>query len=181
MHRSCSLHVPTYSKWSYDIILRLKKHHDRQWPTLTRQKLTHCDIWVMVYDALQQRTGQMLWSHQYGHNQCPFNDKADALANQAVATHPLQLRPCILRRPGEPLAPSEFSNVLPKRNAEVVSGQQSFFGSTATKCTEKTEGGFGPRGVLQCHAQKKCSKSSNSSISAAANFGAAPSSANASR
>ena len=100
VHRSGDLHVHTDSKWSCDIILQIRQYHDKQWRS-TRQKLMHCDIWAMVYDVLQQRTGQTLWSHQYGHNQCPFNDKADALAKQAAATHPLRLGPCVLKlRPG---------------------------------------------------------------------------------
>ena len=77
----------------------------------------------MVYDVLQQRTGQTLWSHRYGPNpQCPFNDK-DALAEQAAATHPLQLSPCVLRRPEEPLAPSGSRNVWPKGNTEGAAEQ----------------------------------------------------------
>ena len=48
----------------------------------------------------------------------PFNDRADALAQQA--THTLQPRPCVLRRLREPLAPSGYRNVRPKRSADVV-------------------------------------------------------------
>ena len=43
----------------------------------------------------QHRTGRTMGFHQYGQNACPFNDKADALAKQAVASHPRQLRPCV--------------------------------------------------------------------------------------
>ena len=120
VHRSRDPHAHTDSKGSYAIISRIKQYHDRQWRISTPQQLMHCDIWTMVYDVLQQRTGQTLWSRQYGHTQCPFNDKADALTQQAAATHPLQLRPCVLRRPGEPLAPSGSRNVRPQGNAAGV-------------------------------------------------------------
>ena len=103
----------------------LKQYHGRQWRTSTRQKPVHCDIWTMVYDVLWQRTGQTAWSHQYGHNHSPFNDEADALAKQvAAATDRLQLRPCVLPRPGEPLAPSGPRNVQPKGNAGGTAEQQ---------------------------------------------------------
>ena len=59
-HQSHDLHVHTDSKWSYDIVLRLKQYHDRQWRTSTRQKLMRYDVWAMVYDVLQQHTGQTL-------------------------------------------------------------------------------------------------------------------------
>ena len=84
----------------------------------------HCDIWATGYDVLPQRTGQTLWSHQYGHNQCPVNDKADESDKQAAAMHPLQWRPCVLRTPGEPLAPSGSRNVRPPGNAEGAAEQQ---------------------------------------------------------
>ena len=73
----------------------------------TNDQLMDCDIWAMVHDLLQHRAGQALCSHQCGHDKYPSNNKADALAKQATATHPLQLRPCVLRRPREPLASSE--------------------------------------------------------------------------
>ena len=120
--------MSTDSKWSYDIILRIKQYHDKQWRTSTQQKLMHCDIWAMVYNVLQQRTGQTLWSHQYGHNQYLFNDEEDALAKQAAATHLLQLRPCVLQRPRE-LAPSGPRKVRPKGNAEGAAEQQSVLAS----------------------------------------------------
>ena len=77
-------------------------------------------------------------------------------------------------------------------------------GSTATKCTAKIKRAFGPLGVPgndagppqqmnyaqqrllsllgvpKCEAQKQCSKSSSSNMSAVAGFGAQTSSANAS-
>ena len=56
------------------------------------------------------------WSHQDGRNQCPCNGKADALATQAAATHPLQPRPRVPLGPGEPLAPSGSRTVWPKGN-----------------------------------------------------------------
>ena len=100
VQRSQDLHIHTDSP---DTVSRIKQYHDRQWRTSTWQTLMHCDIQArVVYDVLQQRTGQMPWSHPYGHDQCPFNDKTDALARQAAATHPLQLGPCVLRGPGEP-------------------------------------------------------------------------------
>ena len=92
---------------------------------LNTAEVKHCDAWAVVYGTLQQRTGQTLWSHQYDHSRCPFNDKSDAVAKQAAALHPLQLRPCVLRRPGEPLAPSGSCNVQPQGNAEGVSAPQS--------------------------------------------------------
>ena len=75
--------------------------------------------------AVVQCTGQTLWSHQYGHNHCPFDDKVDALARQAAATHPLQSRPCVLRRPGENLASPGSRNVRPKIIAEGAAERQS--------------------------------------------------------
>ena len=89
----------------------------------------HCDVWGMVYGVLHQRTGQTLWSHQYDHTQCPFDDKADALAKQAAATHPLQLRPCVLRRPRESSAPSGSRNVRAKGNAEGAAEHQPILAS----------------------------------------------------
>ena len=112
--------------------------------TSTRQKLMHCDIWAMVYDVLQQRTGQTLWSHQYDHSRCPFNDKADALAKQAAATPPLQLGPCVLQRTGEPLAPSASRNVRPQGNAEGASGRWSVLAPQQPKGIAKTERAFAP-------------------------------------
>ena len=56
--------------------------------------------------------------------QCAYNDKADASAKQAAATHPLQLWPCVLRRPGEPLAPSGSRKVRPKGDAVGVDEHQ---------------------------------------------------------
>ena len=73
-----------------------------------------CDIWAFGYEIVQQHTGQTLWSHQYGHNNCPFNDK------QAAATHTLQLRLCVFLRPSVPLAPLGSRNIQPKRGAEGV-------------------------------------------------------------
>ena len=151
VHRSRGLPVRTYLKWPYDIGLRIKQYHGRQWRTSTRQKLMHCDIWAMVRDVLQQRTGQTRWSHQYGRNQCPFNDKADAFGKQAATTHPLQSRPCVLRRPGEPLAPSGSRNVRPKRNAQGAAN----FGSVARRDTAQTERPLGPRGVTHCQTKRQ--------------------------
>ena len=87
-HRSQDLHPHTDSKRSHDIVWHLKQYDDRQRRSPTRQKLVPCDIWALVYDALQQCTVQTLWPHQYGHNQCSFNDKADALTKQAAAPPP---------------------------------------------------------------------------------------------
>ena len=56
------------------------------------------------------------------HEDCPCSgDEVDALAKQAAATHPLQLRPSVLRRPGEPLAPLGSRSVRQKGTAEGVS------------------------------------------------------------
>ena len=74
----------------------------------------------MVHDIFQHSTGQTVWSHKYGHNKFPFNDKADALAKQAAATHPLQPRYYVLRRPTEWLASSEAHNAQPQRLAASV-------------------------------------------------------------
>ena len=95
--------------------MRINQYHDRQWCSSTRQTLIPYDIWALAYDVLQQRTGQTLSSRQYGHNQCLFNV-------MATTTRPLLLKPCVLRRPGEPLAPSGSHNVQPKRNAQGVPG-----------------------------------------------------------
>ena len=46
----------------------------------------------------------------------PFKDNANALANQAPGTHPLQLRPCVLRRPSVRLASSGSCNVRPRKS-----------------------------------------------------------------
>ena len=69
VHRSRDLHVHTDPNWSYDIVVRLKEC--RQWRTLNTAEADALYIWAaMVYDVLQQRTGQTLWSHQCGHHQC---------------------------------------------------------------------------------------------------------------
>ena len=81
----------------------------------------HCDVWALVHDVLQQRTGQTLWSHQYGHDHGPFHGKANLLAKQAAAAHPLQLRSWVPRRLGEPLAPLGSRNARLKINAEGAS------------------------------------------------------------
>ena len=128
---------------------------------------------AMVYEVLQQRIGRRSWSHQYGHNQCPFNDKADALAKQAAATHPLQLRPCVLRRLGESLAPSGSCSVQPKRDIRVSAS----FGPTAVKGIVKTERASGLLGITQCQAKNK----HNTAASAITNFGAPTRSVNASK
>ena len=101
-------------------------------------------------------------AHQHGNNQCPFNDNTDALAKQAAATHPLQLRPCVLRRAGESLAPSGSRNVQQKGNAEGVSGHQSVLAPQQPKGTAKTERVFGPLGIPQFQIQKKYTANASS-------------------
>ena len=91
------------------------QYHARQWRTSTSQKLVHSDIWALVY-ILQHRTGQTLWSHQYGHSTFAANDKVDAWAKKA-ATHALQLRPCVHRKPRGPLASLEARKVWPDRSS----------------------------------------------------------------
>ena len=103
-----------------------KQHREREWGTPARRSLMHYDVWALGYDISQQRTGQALWSHRHDQTACLFNPKADASARQAA--DPLQLRPCELRRPREPLAPSGSRNVRPTRSAggvQVDAPQQS--------------------------------------------------------
>ena len=108
-----------------------------------------------MHDVLQQRTDQMLWSHQYGHDQCAFKDKAEALAQQAAATHPLQLRPCVLRRPGEPLAPSGSRSVRPKGNAAGVDEQQSVSAPRQSGTLRRPRDPLGPVAVTKCQAKNE--------------------------
>ena len=83
----------------------------------------HCDTRALVNDTCQHRTGQTMGPQ--GHNECPLNDRADAGAKQATAPHPLQPRPRVRRRPGEPLVSSEARSVRSRRrSASVVAGAQ---------------------------------------------------------
>ena len=57
---------------AYDILprLRFQEYHAQQW----------CPLWHLVDgDILQQRTGDPLWAHHYGHKKGPFTDKASLL------------------------------------------------------------------------------------------------------
>ena len=78
-------HVQKYSQWLNDIGRKINQYHARQRCTSTREKLVQCNIWALVYDILQHRTGQTLWSPQYGHNKCSFNDKGDNTPTAAEA------------------------------------------------------------------------------------------------
>ena len=102
----------------------------------------------------------------------PFHDKADALAKQAVGTRPLQLRPCVLRRPGEPLAPSG----PPKGYAAGVDGHQPVSASQHSGGDiTKTEGAFGPLIVTKRQAKEEYT----ATATAITNVGATTRSANA--
>ena len=79
----------------------------------------------LVYAFLQSRMVPTLWSYRYGDTKCSLQDKADALARQAAATHLLHLRLCVLRRPRKPLASLETRNVRPRGDdvAQQLPGQ----------------------------------------------------------
>ena len=84
--------------------------------TSTWQTLMHFDVWAMAYHALQQRRGQRYGLTSTAIRSVPSTTKPIALAKQATATPPLQVRPCVPRRPGKPLAPSGSRSVRPKRD-----------------------------------------------------------------
>ena len=83
--RSWDVHIPTDSKWSHDIILRLKQYHDRQWRSSTQQKLMQCDIWAMVCNVLQRQT---LWPHIMAMINVPLTIRQmNWLSKQQQCTH----------------------------------------------------------------------------------------------
>ena len=137
----------------------------------------HCDIWAMVYEALQQRTGRLSRSHQYDHNQCPFHNTGDALAKQAAVTHQLQLRPCVLRRAGDSLAPAGSHTVRPKGNAAGVSEQHSVSAPQQARALRRPREPLAPLGITQNQVKKKYT----TAASTITNFGAPTRSVNASR
>ena len=93
---------------------RTRHYHARQGRTSTRQKPIHCDTRSMVHDISPQRSGRTQWPHAYGHSKHLFHDQSDAVARQAAATDPPQLRLCNPLQAREPLG---FS-WAPTRNAE---------------------------------------------------------------
>ena len=71
--------------------MQIKQDHDTVVP-LNEAKanaLWYMGQWAMVYDALQQRTGQTLWPHQYGHatNVLLTLRRMDWLGRQLQHTH----------------------------------------------------------------------------------------------
>ena len=148
VHRSRDLHVHTDSKWSSGIILLIKRSHDKQWRTATRQKLMNCDTWATVYDVLQQRTGQTLWSNMAITNVPLTAKRMHRLSKSQQRTHCNQ---------GHVYYDDRGSPWLPRGRAtsgqkEMQKAQQSDtqFGFAARGDTAQTEGAFGPLGIVQC-------------------------------